>query len=76
MTASTATADTPLRHAWPTVARGQLGGLVPRGLNVLFQVRLGLSGLRTPVSLGVLSVSSRTLMNHAGSRFSSFSESL
>jgi hypothetical protein len=28
----------------------QAGGLAPRGLNVLFQVRFGPSGLRTPVS--------------------------
>ena len=73
MTASTATTDTPLRHAWLQIARGRLGGLAPRGLNVLFQVRFSLSGLRAPVSLGVLSVSSRTLMNHAGSRFTTLS---
>jgi hypothetical protein len=35
------------------------------GLNVLFQVCLGLSGLRTPVSLGVSTGSSRIPMNKA-----------
>jgi hypothetical protein len=42
---------------WPTVAYGQLGGLAPHDLDVLFQVRLGLSGLRAPVSPGVWAVS-------------------
>ena len=42
------------------------GGLAPHGLNVLFQIRLGPSGLRAPVSHGVLAVSSRTVMNNAG----------
>jgi len=31
--------------------------LAPQGLNILFQVCLGLSGLRVPVSRGVLAVS-------------------
>jgi len=62
MNASTATADTPLRHAGPPVAHGRLGGLAPRNLDVLFQVRLGLSGLRAPVSHGVWAVSLRTVM--------------
>jgi hypothetical protein len=66
MTASTATADTSLRQAWLPMSRSQAAGLAPRGLNVLFQVRLGLSGLRTPVSRGVLAVSSRTVMNNVG----------
>ena len=66
MTASTATVDMPLRQAWPHGFRAQAGGLAPRGLNVLFQVRLGLVGLHAPVSLGISAVSSRTVMNNAG----------
>ena len=66
MKASTTTANTPLRQAWPWVPHGQAGGLAPRDLNVLFQVRLGLSGLHAPVSLGVSAVSSRSFMNNAG----------
>ena len=46
--------------------RTQARGLASLGLDVLFQVRLGLSGLRARVSLGVLSVSSRTVMNNVG----------
>jgi hypothetical protein len=55
------------------------GGLAPRGLNVLFQVRLGREGLHAPVSLGDSTISSldwardpeqvegrRTVMNNAG----------
>jgi len=42
------------------------GGLVPLDLDVLFQVRLGLSGLHAPVSPGVLAVSSRIVMNNVG----------
>ena len=45
---------------------GLAGGLVPRGLNVLVQVRLGLVGLHAPVSHGVSAVSSRSSMNSAG----------
>ncbi|OGW65425.1 MAG: hypothetical protein A3H49_08310 [Nitrospirae bacterium RIFCSPLOWO2_02_FULL_62_14] len=66
MNASTATADTLLRQAWMQGFRIQAGGLALRDLDVLFQVRLGRSGLRAPVSHGVLAVSSRTLMNYAG----------
>ena len=43
-----------------------VGGLAPRDLDVLFQVRLGLSGLHSPVSPGVLAVSLRTVMNNVG----------
>ena len=68
MDASTASADTPLRQAWPWCSHGQAGGLAPRGLNILFQVCLGLSGLHAPVSLGVLAVSSRSAMNNVGKR--------
>jgi len=68
MSASTATADTPLRQAWMQASRIQAGGLAPRGLDGLFQVRLGLSGLRAPVSHSVLAVSSRTVMNSVGFR--------
>ena len=47
--------------------RGMLASrLSPQGLNILFQVCLGLSGLRVPVSPGVLAVSSRTVMNNVG----------
>ena len=53
------------RRAWLQV-RSQAGGLAPRGLDMLFQVCLGLSGLRAPVSPGVLAVSSRTVMNNVG----------
>jgi hypothetical protein len=76
MTASTAPDDTPLRQAWLPVSRIQAGRLAPRGLDVLFQVRLSLSGLRVgvPIALlhamgpthGVLAVSSRTVMNNVG----------
>jgi hypothetical protein len=44
-----------------------VGRLALRDLNILFQVCLGLSGLRVPVSLGVSSVSLRTVMNNVGS---------
>jgi hypothetical protein len=67
MNASTATADTPLWQAWPWFSHGQAGRLAPCDLDILFQVCLGLSGLRVPVSLGVLAVSSRTIMNNVGS---------
>jgi hypothetical protein len=66
MTASTATTDTPLRQAGMLFCGIPAGGLAPRGFNVLFQVRFSLSGLRAPVSLGVLAVSSRTVMNNVG----------
>lgn len=66
MSVSTVTADTPLRQARPQVSRGHAGGLAPRNLNILFQVCLGFSVLRTPVSPGVLAVSLRTVMNNAG----------
>jgi hypothetical protein len=46
MSASTATAHTPLRQAWVPGFRTQARGLASLGLNVLFQVRLGLSGIR------------------------------
>ena len=78
MSVSTATADTPLRQAWPWLFRGQSGRLASRDLNLLFEVCFGLSRLRVPVSRSVLAVSSfddaqgpefvegaRTVMNHA-----------
>jgi hypothetical protein len=40
------------------------GRLALRDLNILFQVCFGLSGLRVPVSHGVLAVSSRTVINN------------
>ena len=66
MNASTATTETPLRQASMRLGGMLAGRLAPRALNVLFQVRLGLSGLCVPVSRGVLAVSSRTVMNNAG----------
>jgi len=54
MNVSAAIADSALRQAWPWFPHRQTGGLAPRDLNVLFQVRWGLSGLHhAPVSLGV-----------------------
>jgi hypothetical protein len=66
MNVSTATADTPLRHAGMRLGGMPAGRLAPRGLNILFQVCLGLSGLRVPVSLGDCAISRRTVMNYAG----------
>ncbi|HEU5092319.1 MAG TPA: hypothetical protein VFT30_06515, partial [Nitrospira sp.] len=66
MNASTATVYTPLRQAWPRFVCGQAGRLALRDLNILFQVCLGLLGLRMPVSHGVSAVSSRTAMNNGG----------
>ncbi len=51
MIASTATDDTPLRQAGMRLRGMPAGGLAPRDLYVLFQVRLGPSGLHAPVSL-------------------------
>ncbi|CAE6755755.1 hypothetical protein NSPZN2_30395 [Nitrospira defluvii] len=64
--ASTTPADTPLRHAGMRLSGMPADGLAPRSLNIPFQVCLGLSGLRAPVSRGVSSVSSRTLKNNVG----------
>ena len=61
MNASAPIAHSPLRPAGMPAGR-----LAPRGLNVLFQVRLGLVGLRVPVSLGNCAISRRTIMNNAG----------
>jgi hypothetical protein len=41
------------------------GGLASPDLDVLLRVRIGLSGLHAPVSLGVSPVSKRVPMNHA-----------
>jgi len=65
MNASAAIADSPLRQASTRACCVLAGDLAPRGLNVLFQVRLGLSGLRAPVSLGDCTISQRTAMNNA-----------
>jgi hypothetical protein len=65
MNASAAITDSPLRQASALLNGTLAGGLVPRGLNVLFQVRLGLSGLHAPVSLGDSAISRRTVMNYA-----------
>jgi len=73
MNASTATAYTPLRQAWPRVSRGQRTGSPFAASTYYFKYALGLSGLRMPVAHGVLAVSSRTIMNMRASRvFSSF----
>jgi hypothetical protein len=45
---------------------GLAGRLAPRTLNILFQVCLGSSGLRVPVSLCDCAISRRTVMNNAG----------
>ena len=66
MTASTATADTPLLQASMRLGGMLAGRLAARGLNVLFQVRLSRKRLRVSVSPGVLAVSSRTVMNNVG----------
>jgi hypothetical protein len=66
MNVSTATADTPLRQAGMRLHGMPAGGLAPRGLDVLLQVRLGLSARHAPVSHGVSAVSSRTVMNNVG----------
>jgi hypothetical protein len=66
MTASAAIADSPLRQACVRGFCTQAGGLAPRGLNVLFQVRLGLSVLHAPISRGDFAISRRTVMNTAG----------
>ena len=42
------------------------GGLASRDLDVLFQVRLGPSGLHAPVSRGDSTFSRRTVTNNAG----------
>jgi hypothetical protein len=66
MTASTATADTPLQHAWLPGSHSQAGRLAAQSIDILFQVCLPPSRLRVPVSRGVLAVSSRTAMNNVG----------
>jgi hypothetical protein len=66
MSASAAIAHPPLRQAWPQLSHGQAGGLAPQDLNVLFQVRFGLSGLHAPVSRGDSAISRRTVMNNVG----------
>jgi len=48
MTASTATADTLLRHAWPLVSRGQLSGLAARSVNSLLGTGAFLLGACPP----------------------------
>jgi hypothetical protein len=57
MSASTAIADSPLRQASVRLNGTLAGRLAPRDLDVLFQVRLGLSGLHAPVSLGDFAIS-------------------
>ncbi|HEU5407126.1 MAG TPA: hypothetical protein VFU48_05130, partial [Nitrospira sp.] len=66
MSASTATADTPLRQAWMPVHRIQADRLATQSVDILFQVCLPSSRLRVPVSHGVLAVSPRTVMNTVG----------
>jgi hypothetical protein len=66
MNTSAALADSLLRRAWPRRLGGQSGGLAARFLNVLFQVRLGPSRLRAPVSQRDYAISQRTVMNDAG----------
>lgn len=63
---STATADMPLRQGWLRLMASQPAGLATHPLDILLQVCLGVSRLRTPVSRGISAVSSRTLLNNAG----------
>jgi hypothetical protein len=66
MNASAAITDSSLRQAGMRLCGMPAGGLAPRDLNVLFQVRIGLSGLHAPVSPGDSVISRRTIMNNAG----------
>jgi len=66
MDASTATADSRLRQACLRLLGTQAGRLAARDLDILFQVCLGPSRLRVPVSPGDSAISSRTVMNNAG----------
>jgi hypothetical protein len=59
MNASAAIADSLLRRAFG-------GRLAPHNLDILFQVCLGFSGLRVPVSPRDCAISTRTVMNNAG----------
>ncbi len=52
------------RHAAPTGLT--VGGLTAQSVNILFKYASPPSRLRAPVSLGVSTVSSRTLVNNAG----------
>jgi hypothetical protein len=61
-----AIADSRLRQTCAPASRVQVGGLATRPLDVLFQVRLGLSRLHAPVSRRDSAVSRRTVMNKAG----------
>jgi hypothetical protein len=65
MSRSAAIVDSPLRQAGIRFNGMPVGELTPRDLNVLFQVRLGPSGLRSPVSPGDFAISPRTIMNNA-----------
>jgi len=66
MNASAATAHSLLRQACTQFVGVQAGGLAARPLDVLFQVRLGFSRLRAPVSRRDCALSQRTAMNNAG----------
>jgi hypothetical protein len=66
MSGSAAITDSLLRQRctrWPGV---QLGGLTARSLDVLFQVRLGLSRLHAPVSRRDCVISRRAIMDNEG----------
>ena len=65
MNASAAITDSLLRQADMPLSRMSTGGLVPRDLDVLLQVRLGLSGLHAPISRSDSVISRRTVMNNA-----------
>ncbi len=65
MSRSAAIVDSPLRQAGVRLNGMPAGGLAPRGLNVVFQVRFGPLGLHAPVSLGDFAISQRTVMNNA-----------
>ncbi|MBX3330994.1 MAG: hypothetical protein KF722_11365 [Nitrospira sp.] len=66
MNASTASSDAPLQQAVMRRCGMPAGGLASRDrdLDILFQVRLGHSGLHAPVSPGALAVSLRTVMDN------------
>lgn len=63
---SAAIAPSLLRQAWLRSSCSHAVGLAARSLDVLFQVRLGLSRLRAPVSRRDCAISQRTIMNNAG----------
>jgi len=66
MIASAAITNSLLRQACTRRGGVQAGGLAALPLDVLFQVRLGASRLRAPVSRRDCVISRRTVMKNAG----------